>query len=49
MNKFGAGQKKWSIYIYKFGRGRKSGGARATVATASLAPLQMHVPQYGST
>ena len=27
----------------------KSGGARAIAATASLAPLQMHVPQYGST
>ena len=27
----------------------KSGGARATAATASLAPLQMHVPQYGNT
>ena len=27
--------------MYNFGRGRKSGGARATEATPSLAPLSM--------
>ena len=34
------GAEKWSTYMYIIsGRGRKSGGARATEATASLAPL----------
>ena len=37
LNKFGAGQKKWSTYIYIIsGRGRKSGGAIALVRWAPL-------------
>ena len=42
--------RKSGAFIYiNSGRGRKSGGVRATAATASLAPLQMQVPQNGST
>ena len=34
------GAEVWSTYMYlSSGRGRKSGGARATGATPSLAPL----------
>ena len=36
------GQTKWSTFMYIIsGRGRKSGGAHATGATPSLAPLSM--------
>ena len=43
LNKFGAGQKKWSTYIYIIsGRGRKSGGAIALAALVRWAPLPMH-------
>ena len=37
------GAEVWSTYMYYLssGRGRKSGGARATGATPSLAPLQI--------
>ena len=44
LNKFGAGQKKLSNYMYIIsGQGRKSGGAPAPGALPSLAPLQMEV------
>ena len=40
LNKFGVGQTKWSTFMYTIlGRGRKSGVARATGATASFAPM----------
>ena len=40
LNKFGAGQKKWSTYLYIIsGLGRKSGGAIALVALVRWAPL----------
>ena len=40
VNKFGVGQNNVSTFMYIIsGRGRKSGVARATEATASLAPL----------
>ena len=40
LNKSGAGQTKWSIFMFIIsGQGRKSGVARATEATASLVPL----------
>ena len=43
LNKFGAGQKKWSTYIYIIsGRGRKSGGAIALVALVRWAPLLIY-------
>ena len=43
LNKFGAGQKKWSTYIYIIsGQGRKSGGAIALAALVRWAPLPMH-------
>ena len=49
LDKFGVGQKcvrdraeVWNTYMYlSLGRGRKSGGARATGATPSLASLKM--------
>ena len=42
LNKFGVGQTKWSTFMYTIlGQGRKSGGARATGAKPSLAPLHM--------
>ena len=44
LNKFGAGQKKWSTYLFIIsGRGRKSGGAIALVALARWAPLGIFV------
>ena len=44
LNKFGAGQKKLSNYMYIIsGQGRKSGGAPAPGASPSLVPLQMEV------
>ena len=44
LNKFGAGQKKLSNYMYIIsGQGRKSGGAPAPGASPSLAPFQMEV------
>ena len=44
LNMFGAGQKKWSTYIYIIsGRGRKSGGAIALVALVRWAPLVIMV------
>ena len=44
LNKFWAGQTKWSTFMYIIsGRGRKSGVARATEATASLAPLSIDI------
>ena len=44
LNKFGAGQKKWSTYIYIIsGRGRKSGGAIALVALVRWVPLHIVV------
>ena len=45
LNKFGAGQ-KCGAHICRYlssGRGRKSGGARATGATPSLAPLFIQI------
>ena len=43
LNKFGAGQTKWSTFMYMIlGPGRKSGGASATGATPSLAPLNIN-------
>ena len=42
LNKFRAGQKKWSTYIHIIsGRGRKSGGAIALVALVRWAPLSI--------
>ena len=44
LNKFGAGQKMLSTYMYIIsGQGRKSGGAPAPGASPSLAPFQMEV------
>ena len=43
LNMFGAGQKKWSTYIYIIsGRGRKSGGAIALVVLVRWAPLLIY-------